>query len=192
MNMASQLPRVAVVGLFTATLMALAPILPAEAGPHARGNARASLNRAPPPHAQGANRIDTGNLSRQNVHSANVGNRLNSGNNNRVGNRTAINNSHNNVNIDNHRDINIDVDDHGHGHYGYDDHYYHPIATAAAVTATVAVTAAVVGAIVRPAQLPSNCVQVVQGNVAYLQCGSVWYQPQYQGSDITYVVVNAP
>jgi hypothetical protein len=109
--------------------------------------------------------------------------------NNRVGNRTHINGGHNNVNIDNHRDVNIDVD--GRGRYGYDDHY-HPIATAAAVTATVAVTAAVVGAIVRPAQLPTNCVQVVRVGVTYMQCGSTWYQPQYQGSDITYVVVNAP
>ena len=66
------------------------------------------------------------------------------------------------------------------------------MAAAAAVTATVAVTAAVVGAIFTPAQMPSNCVQVIQYNVAYMQCGSTWYQPQYQGSDVTYVVVNAP
>lgn len=25
-----------------------------------------------------------------------------------------------------------------------------------------------------------------------MQCGSTWYQPQYQGSNVTYVVVNQP
>jgi hypothetical protein len=49
-----------------------------------------------------------------------------------------------------------------------------------------------VGSIFTPAQMPSSCVQVIQYNVAYMQCGSTWYQPQYQGSDVTYVVVNAP
>lgn len=175
----------------TFALAGLAP--PAEAGPRARGNARASVNRAPPAHAPRANRMNSSNAPRAapaNVgNHAQMGNRVNSGNNNRIGNRAQINNGHNTVNIDNHRDVDIDVD--GHGRYGYDDHY-HPVATAVAVTAAVTVTAAVVGAIVRPTQLPSNCVQVVQGNVAYLQCGSVWYQPQYQGSDVTYVVVNAP
>ena len=27
---------------------------------------------------------------------------------------------------------------------------------------------------------------------SYYQCGSTWYQPQYAGSDVQYVVVNAP
>ena len=126
------------------------------------------------------NRVNAGNT-------VNSGNRANTGNT--VGNRTNVNNSTRNVNIDNSRDVDIDVD--GNGRYGYDDHY-HPIATAAAVTATVAVTAAVVGSIFTPAQLPPSCVQVIQYNTAYMQCGSTWYQPQYQGSDVTYVVVNAP
>lgn len=175
--------------------LALLGSAPVEAGPHARGSARASVNRVPPPHAPRAHRLNAGGNSQPRATHANAGNRVhgvnqvNSGHHNRAGNRARINGGHNNINIDNHRDVDIDVD--GHGRYGYDDHY-HPIATAAAVTATVAVTAAVVGAIVRPAQLPSNCLQVVQGNVAYLQCGTVWYQPQYQGSDVTYVVVNAP
>ncbi|MBO9709541.1 MAG: hypothetical protein J7521_15145 [Caulobacter sp.] len=40
--------------------------------------------------------------------------------------------------------------------------------------------------------LPSNCVTVFRGDLTYFQCGSVWYQPQYVGSGVTYVVVNAP
>ncbi|MGY2189588.1 hypothetical protein D3C81_102910 [compost metagenome] len=184
--------------LVTASALTIGLIAEADARPmRAQGHARASVNRPPPPSAPRAQRINTGNTQRATRVNANnrvnSGNRVNAGNN--VGNRTNINNStHNrnvnrNVNIDNHRDVDIDVD--GHGRYGYDDHY-HPIATAAAVTATVAVTAAVVGSIMTPAQMPTNCVQVMQYNTVYMQCGSTWYQPQYQGSDVTYVVVNAP
>lgn len=160
----------------------------ADGGLRGRGQARASVNRAPAAHAQRPSRPDVSRNS-QRAQQVNAGNRVNAANTHRAGNRTRINNSQNNINIDNHRDVDIDVD--GRGHYGYDDHY-HPIATAAAVTATVAVTSAVVGAIIRPAQLPSSCVQVIRFDVTYMQCGSTWYQPQYQGSDITYVVVNAP
>lgn len=188
------------ISLTTAMLLTAGFVAEADArGQRAQGHARANVNRAPAPNAQRAQRI---NAPQRNQHvnannrvntsnRANSGNRVNAGNN--VGNRTYVNNSNRNVNrnvnIDNHRDVDIDVD--GHGRYGYDDHY-HPIATAAAVTATVAVTAAVVGSIFTPAQMPSECVQVIRYNVAYMQCGSTWYQPQYQGSDVTYVVVNAP
>ncbi|KAA0974253.1 hypothetical protein [Pseudomonas sp. ANT_J28] len=185
--------------LVTTSVLTLSLVTYVDARPQrVQGHARASVNRAPPPSAQRAQRINTGNTA-QRATNVNAGNRVNAGNTvnsgnrantgNTVGNRTNINNSTRNVNIDNSRDVDIDVD--GHGRYGYDDHY-HPIATAAAVTATVAVTAAVVGSIFTPAQLPPSCVQVIQYNTAYMQCGSTWYQPQYQGSDVTYVVVNAP
>ncbi|QAY88518.1 hypothetical protein [Pseudomonas sp. ACM7] len=197
--------------LVTTSVLTLSLVTYVDARPQrAQGHARASVNRAPPPSAQRAQRVNTGNTAQRatNVNAgnrvntgntvnsgnrANAGNTVNSGNRantgNTVGNRTNINNGTRNVNIDNSRDVDIDVD--GQGRYGYDDHY-HPIATAAAVTATVAVTAAVVGSIFTPAQLPPSCVQVIQYNTAYMQCGSTWYQPQYQGSDVTYVVVNAP
>ncbi|MDR3428982.1 MULTISPECIES: hypothetical protein [Silvimonas] len=143
----------------------------ANAGPGARGAARTSVNK---PAGGGAH------------NNGNGGNRVANGNN--VGNKTNINNSHNNVNVNNNRDVNVNVENNGRGGYGYDNNY-HPIATAAAITATVAV----VGAILTPAQMPtSGCVQVMHGNTAYMQCGSTWYQPQYQGSNVTYVVVNAP
>lgn len=86
----------------------------------------------------------------------------------------------NNVNVN--RNVNVDVDRHGGGW----DNDYHPVATAAAVTATVAVTAAVVGSIVRT--VPANCVPVNYGGVIYQQCGSTWYQPQ--GNQ--YIVINPP
>ena len=52
------------------------------------------------------------------------------------------------------------------------------------------VTAAVVGSIV--STLPPSCTTVVINGLAYQQCGSTWYQPQFSGSSTTYIVVNAP
>jgi hypothetical protein len=66
----------------------------------------------------------------------------------------------------------------------------HPVATAAAVTATAVVTAAVVGSIVH--SVPPSCSTVVVNGLAYQQCGSTWYQPQFSGTTTTYVVVNPP
>lgn len=40
--------------------------------------------------------------------------------------------------------------------------------------------------------LPDGCVTRVVNGCVYRQCGSVWYQRQYTGSDVTYVVVRAP
>ena len=96
-----------------------------------------------------------------------------------------------NVNVQHRKNVNVDVDVHGRGGYGgccY--HDYHPVATAAAVTATAMVTAAVVGSIVNT--LPPNCTMVVVNGFSYQQCGSTWYQPQISGSSTTYVVVNPP
>ncbi len=93
-------------------------------------------------------------------------------------------NANRNVNVNSNRNVNVNVDNHG-GCCGWDNDY-HPVATAAAVTATVAVTAAVVGSIVRT--VPPGCVPVNYAGMVYQQCGGTWYQPQ--GSQ--YVVVNAP
>jgi hypothetical protein len=53
------------------------------------------------------------------------------------------------------------------------------------VTTAVAVGTAV-------ATLPPTCSNVVINNVAYQQCGPTWYQPQYVGAQVQYVVVNPP
>ena len=91
----------------------------------------------------------------------------------------------NNVNVN--KNVNVNVDSHHGGccNNGWDNDY-HPIATAAAVTATVAVTAAVVGSMVRT--VPTGCVPVNYGGMIYQQCGSTWYQPQGP----QYVVVYPP
>jgi hypothetical protein len=96
--------------------------------------------------------------------------------------RTSVNrnvnvNANRNVNVN--RDVNVDVD-----------RDYHPVARAATATAAVAVTAAAVGSIVH--SLPPSCSAVAVGGVTYQQCGSSWYQPQYSGTQIQYVVVDPP
>lgn len=99
-------------------------------------------------------------------------------------------NSNRNVNVNSNRDVNIhrDVDIHG-GYYG-GGCCYHPIATAAAVTATAMVTAAVIGSMVNT--LPPSCSVVMINGLTYQQCGSTWYQPQFVGSSPSYIVVVAP
>ena len=93
------------------------------------------------------------------------------------------NTSVNNVNVN--RNVNVNANRGGCCNGGWDNDY-HPVATAAAVTATVAVTAAVVGSMVRT--VPANCVPVNYGGIVYQQCGSTWYQPQ--GGQ--YIVINPP
>jgi hypothetical protein len=87
-------------------------------------------------------------------------------------------NRNTNVNVNTHRDVDIDVDV---------DRGWHPVATVAAV----AVTAAVVGSVVNTLP-PSGCYPVQVGPTLYQQCGSYWYQPQYYGTTVQYVVVNPP
>jgi len=90
----------------------------------------------------------------------------------------------NNVNVN--KNVNVNVDNHGGCcHNGWDNDY-HPIATAATVTATVAVTSAIVGSIVNAP--PPGCVPVNYGGYIYQQCGSTWYQPQ----GTQYVVIAPP
>jgi hypothetical protein len=71
----------------------------------------------------------------------------------------------------------------------HDDDWYHPWATAAVVGATT-VTAIAIGTAV--ASVPKTCVPVLVNGISYQQCGSTWYQPQYIGTTLQYVVVGAP
>ena len=66
---------------------------------------------------------------------------------------------------------------------------YHPVATGVAVGVAAGVTAAAIGSLAY--SLPPGCAPYTYGG-PYYQCGNVWYQPQYQGSSVTYVVVNPP
>jgi hypothetical protein len=100
-------------------------------------------------------------------------------------NRNANVNSNKNVNVNSNRNVNanrnvnVDVD--------VDRNHHHPVGTAVAVGATMAVTAAVIGSMTTT--LPPACTVVLVNGLSYQQCGSTWYQPQYVGSSVQYVVV---
>ena len=98
-------------------------------------------------------------------------------------NRTDVNR---NTNISSSRNVNVNVE--GNDHWNdWDDH---PVATGAAVAAGVALTSAAIGSIAY--SVPPSCVPQMVGDVTYQQCGDVWYQPQYAGSNVQYVVVSPP
>jgi hypothetical protein len=150
--------------LVTLSSMVISDVALAGRMPASRGSARSTVNRG------GGARSGGGNRTNVSSHNTNI-------------------NSNRNVNVN----VNHDVD--VHGGYGGGSYYgggccYHPVATAAAVTAATVVTAAVVGSIVNT--LPPSCAAVAVNGLTYQQCGSTWYQPQYAGSNVTYVVVNAP
>ena len=92
-------------------------------------------------------------------------------------------NNVNNVNVD--RNVNVNVEGGGCCGGGWDNDY-HPVATAAAVTAAVGVTSAIVGSMVQ--SVPPSCVPVNYGGMVYQQCGGTWYQPQVS----QFVVVSPP
>jgi len=99
-------------------------------------------------------------------------------------NRNTNSNRNTNVNVNSNRNVNVDID------VDNDRHHHHPVGTAVAVTTAAVVTAAVVGSIVHT--IPPSCVPVQIGNAIYQQCGTTWYQPQYVGSSVQYVVINPP
>nr|WP_231907079.1 hypothetical protein [Cupriavidus sp. D384] len=98
---------------------------------------------------------------------------------------TSVNNVNSSSNVNVNRNTNVTVNNNGCCGGGWDNDY-HPVATAAAVTATVAMTSAVIGSMTRT--IPPNCVPVNYGGMVYQQCGTTWYLPQ-SGQ---YVVVNPP
>jgi hypothetical protein len=87
-----------------------------------------------------------------------------------------------NVNVGN--NVIVGVDNGWGGGYGG---FAHPVAAAATVGAVAGLTAAAVGSSYYG--LPSGCSPYYG---SYYDCGGVYYQPQYQGTDVTYVVVDKP
>lgn len=88
----------------------------------------------------------------------------------------------NRINIGNDVDIDIDTDpgwDHDH------DHDHHPVAVGIAVGTAIAIGT-------RVYVLPTGCVTHYYANVAYSYCGTTWYRTYYQGTTVTYVVVQQP
>ena len=119
------------------------------------------------------------------VLAANVNRNANVNQNTNV-NRNANVNRNVNVNQNTNVNVNRNVNVSG-GYYGPN---YHSGPSVAGVVAATVVTAAVVGTVVR--SLPPSCTTVYANGFAYQNCGGTYYQPQYQGSNVTYIVVNQP
>ena len=113
------------------------------------------------------------------VLAANVNRNVNVNQNTNVNRNVNVNQS-TNVNVN--RNVNVSG-----GYYGPS---YHSGPSVAGVVAATVVTAAVVGTVVR--SLPPSCSTVYANGFAYQNCGGTYYQPQYQGSNVTYIVVNQP
>jgi Flp pilus assembly protein TadG len=125
---------------------------------------------------------DVRNTTRTSVNNnANINRNINNNSNTNINRNTNVNtnvNRNTNVNVNSYNHVSVDVHDNN------------PFATAVAVTAGVAITAAAIGSMTQT--LPPACVPVQVGAVLYQQCGASWYQPQYVGTSVQYVVVTAP
>ncbi|MES1198655.1 MAG: hypothetical protein ABUS48_01590 [Pseudomonadota bacterium] len=163
-------------------LAALIAVDNSEAQP-VRGHAAQSVHARPAPQ-QRANAGGARNLSGR---TAANGNRNVNGNGtiNHNGNFNHNTNINNNTNINRNVDVNVDVDDHWDG--GWRDH---PVAAGVAFGTAAAVTAAAINSVVY--SLPPACVVSPYSGLTYYHCGSAWYEPRYEGTTVTYVVVNAP
>jgi hypothetical protein len=82
----------------------------------------------------------------------------------------------------NYNDIDVNVD------HGWDG--YHPVARGVAYGTAAAVTAAAIGSVAY--SLPPSCSTYPYYGYSYYRCGDVWYQPQYSGDQVTYIVVDQP
>ncbi len=174
-------PKAALIAVVLAvTGMTLAPVI-SDAAPQRKPGGAAKARPAP-----------SGNRTANTRAVNNSGNRAvnNSGNRDvRRNANTNINNTHinnNNVNVNRNVNVNVDNDYNHHGYHDDWDDHWHPVATVAAV----AVTAAVIGSIVN--SVPPSCSTVIVNGISYSQCGSTWYQPQYAGTTVQYIVVNPP
>lgn len=153
------------VGAMLLAVVALTPEI-AAAQRHARASAPTSVHRG------GGGGAGRANVQHNNVQRNNV--QRNSNNNNRI--------NTGDVNINRNTNINVDNDH----HRDWDDDY-HPIARGVAFGTAAAVTSAVIGSMIYT--LPPAC-SPYRGS--YYYCGGVYYEPQYQGDKVVYVVVNQP
>jgi hypothetical protein len=137
---------------------------------------------------RGANKSVAGANQREKAGNANRNKNVNRNKNTNINRNT-------NVNVNNRRDVDVDIDvDRGgccRGDWDIDvDHHHHGGALAAGIVigAMAVTTAAVVGSSYYA--LPPGCTVVYTYGPPYHYCGSVYYEQRYQGSQVTYVVVN--
>jgi len=135
----------------------------------------ATLNRTPTSTTTNGNRnvnVSNGEVANSSNRAANV-------------NRANINNANvNNINVNNGYGGNYRLD------YDVDNGWHHPVAAGAAFGVAAAVTSAAIGSVVYT--LPPSCTTTVVNGVSYSNCGGVWYEPQFSGTSVEYIVVTAP
>jgi len=93
------------------------------------------------------------------------------------------------------RNTNVNVNRNVHVHGGYHGGgYYHDHDDGIGVGGAIAIGVAgmAIGSMITAAALPPSCSTVSVNGITYQQCGSTWYQPQYSGSQVNYIVVNPP
>ena len=188
----SNLRRICILAIAVLPL-AIGTTLLAQRGGGARG-ARTSVNRsfsgASASRSFSGGSVDRSANVNRSFGSADVNRNVTNVNANRNINNVNVNRNVNNVNVNRNVNVDRDVDvDRRYGGWG-DGCCYHPAATAAAVTAAAMTTAAVVGSVVH--SLPPSCSAINVNGITYQQCGSTWYQPQFAGTTVNYVVVNSP
>lgn len=69
-------------------------------------------------------------------------------------------------------------------------HNYAYGAAGVAVAGAAVVTAVAIGTVVTT--LPAGCNEIRVNGVPYHNCGTTYYQPRYEGQNVTYIVVEAP
>jgi hypothetical protein len=104
----------------------------------------------------------------------------------RVGNKGGNRKGNKNINVN--KNVNVNVNNrHNNKYRHHNRHNNVGVAIAAG-----AVTGIVVGSIVAASALPPSCVTTNINGINYRQCGNSWYQPQYSGTQVNYIVVNPP
>ena len=108
-------------------------------------------------------------------------------------NRTKNVNRNTNVNVNRNANVNVNRNVNVHGGY-HGGGYYHDHDDGIGVGGAIAIGVAgmAIGSMITAAALPPSCSTVSVNGITYQQCGSTWYQPQYSGSQVNYIVVNPP
>ena len=114
-------------------------------------------------------------------------------NHNKNINRTKNVNRNTNVNVNRNANVNVNRNVHVHGGY-HGGGYYHDHDDGIGVGGAIAIGVAgmAIGSMITAAALPPSCSTVSVNGITYQQCGSTWFQPQYSGSQVNYIVVNPP
>ena len=102
-------------------------------------------------------------------------------NKNRNANVNRNSNKNTNVNVNSNRNTNVNID--------VDVDRRHRRHNNGGFVAGLA-TGLIIGTIVNSP--PSGCSTVIRNGISYSQCGTTWYQPQYSGNNVTYIIVEAP